>query len=147
MPGWILFGLSFLVLILGSLLRDILYLEVTTLGIVDQGVFGSPNYFVLTKTNVFRIFSAAGIIVGLVMVGFSRESEEDEFFNQLRLDSLVWALYVSYGLLILGNFFVFGMAYFTMLVFNMYAVLFLFVARYEWKKTNMRRRLAHEEQS
>src|ERR1700678_2090617 len=40
------------------------------------------------------------VVIGLLLVGFSKEKIEDEQIAQLRLDSLQWAVYVNYGILL-----------------------------------------------
>lgn len=41
-----------------------------------------------------------GTAVGLIFVGFARERQEDEMITTLRLNSLLTAVYLNYGLLI-----------------------------------------------
>lgn len=70
------------------------------------------------------------IIIGGIIVGFSKTKVEDEFINQLRLSSLVWAVYVSYGVLFFAVIFIYDMAFFNIMSINMFTVLLFFVARF-----------------
>tara|TARA_B100001750_G_C15190068_1_gene438404 strand:- start:139 stop:633 length:495 start_codon:yes stop_codon:yes gene_type:complete len=72
------------------------------------------------------------IILGGLMVSFSKEKIEDEFIAGLRLSSLKWAFLVNYIVLILATLFVYGISYFNILVFNMFTPLIIFIARFNY---------------
>ena len=60
----------------------------------DTELFGhSHEYFMLTTLLM---------LTGMVLFAFSKERIEDEQIAQLRMDSLQWAVYLSYILLILA---------------------------------------------
>ena len=42
------------------------------------------------------------MLVGLIIVAFSKEKIEDEQISQLRLDSLQWAVYLNYIILVIS---------------------------------------------
>ena len=56
--------------------------------------------------------------------------DEDEFIMKLRLESLVWAVYVNYAILILTILFVYELHFFSILVFNMFTLLIFFAIRF-----------------
>jgi hypothetical protein len=67
-----------------------------TTGDIPSGteVFGhSHEYFMLTTLLM---------LTGMVLFAFSKERIEDEQIAQLRMDSLQWAVYLSYLLLIIA---------------------------------------------
>jgi hypothetical protein len=66
------------------------------------------------------------------MVGFSKEKNEDEFIANLRLSSLLWAVLVNYGLLLLAFVFVYGFPFLNVMVYNMFTVLIIFIARFNY---------------
>jgi len=69
--------------------RDSIKFPVT----VDDGnIFGSYHVFFMITTLL--------MLTGLVLFAFSKERIEDEQIAQLRMDSLQWAVYLSYILLI-----------------------------------------------
>lgn len=70
------------------------------------------------------------IIIGGILVGFCKTKMEDEYISQLRLSSLVWSVYVSFGFLFVGTIFVYGLAFFNFMLFNMFTVLLFFIIRF-----------------
>jgi hypothetical protein len=60
----------------------------------DAGIFGAPHVFFMITTLL--------MLTGLVLFAFSKERIEDEQIAQLRMDSLQWAVYLSYMLLIIS---------------------------------------------
>ena len=59
--------------------------------------------------------------------GFSAESDEDEYANFLRFQALKWSLVINYSLLTLISLFVYGFAYWQVILISMYSVLVTFV--------------------
>lgn len=101
----------------------------------DDLFFGSEDdsgSFRFITTNVTLTLIGALFIVGGMMVGFSREKNEDEFIANLRLSSLLWSVWVSYVLLFLAFIFVYGMSFFSVMVYNMFTVLIIFIIRFNY---------------
>lgn len=74
------------------------------------------------------------IIVGGLLVGFTKEKIEDEFIFKLRNDSLVWAIIVNYIILLLTVIFIYEGDFFTVLVYNMFTPLIFFIIRFNFLK-------------
>ncbi|MFM2255787.1 MAG: hypothetical protein RLZZ47_1276 [Bacteroidota bacterium] len=62
-----------------------------------------------------------------LMHGFSAESDEDEYANFLRFQALKWSLIINYSLLTLVSLFVYGFAYWQVILISMYSVLVTFI--------------------
>ncbi len=62
--------------------------------LVSDDLFNSHHLFFMATTLLMAI--------GLFFVAFAKERIEDEQIFQLRLDSLQWAIYVNYILLVVG---------------------------------------------
>lgn len=80
--------------------------------------------------------AAIGVILGALLLVFSAEKLEDEWISNLRLRALSWAVWLHYGILILAIVLVHGSDFFTVLVYNMFTLLFLFGLRFRfllWK--------------
>lgn len=105
-------------------------LVVKALSIFPEDTFlsGEKNssWFNLIE-NAFldEILTAILIVSGIVHV-FSRERVEDELITKIRLDSLVFSLYLNYGLLLIANFLVFGFAYFNVMTIQLFSLLVVF---------------------
>lgn len=93
---------------------------------------GKSQTFTFIKTNITSTVIGVLFIIGAVLVGFSREKKEDEYIANLRLTSLLWAVWVSYMLLFLAFIFVYGTAFFSVMIYNMFTVLIIFIVRFNY---------------
>jgi hypothetical protein len=59
--------------------------------------------------------------------GFSAESDEDEYANFLRFQALKWSLVINYSWLTVVSLFVYGFAYWQVILISMYSVLVTFI--------------------
>lgn len=143
--GWILFIAG---LILGIIfyISDYLSEAITTkiLSIYSgETIFGKEGgYFQIIENSIIDELITLAIIIGGLLVGFTKEKVEDEFIYKLRKDSLVWALIFNYVVLILATIFIYDFAYFDVLVFNMFTPLIFFIVRFNFLKLKSN---SHEE--
>ena len=85
-----------------------------------------------TPEHLFFIAISLLVLVGLFLVAFSKEKIEDEQIVQLRLDSLRWAIYFNYLLLIISIVFTNGMDFIEILQLNLWIPLLFFIIRFRW---------------
>lgn len=131
--GWILFVpttvLGFILSITGT---DVSWLHTKIFAIFSDGAFGKNQSFGFMDTNITNTLIGVVFIIGAMLVGFSKEKNEDEFIGKLRLSSLIWAVEVNYILLLLAFIFIYGTPFLNVMVYNMFTVLILFVARFNY---------------
>lgn len=84
----------------------------------------------VTVLNFTDEIATIGSIVGLVLIAFSRLEIEDEYVQKTRLESLQWAIYVNFTFLLIATIFIYDMAYFQVLIFNMFTPLVFFIVRF-----------------
>lgn len=137
--GWIIFILG---LIAGIFIYASEYesdfLNVNVLSIYnDDAIFSSSKskgFFKIIENSIVDELAALAIIIGGLIVGFTKEKVEDEFIYKLRKDSLVWAIIFNYIILIFAIVFVYSMTFFDVLVFNMFTPLLFFIFRFNFLK-------------
>jgi len=78
------------------------------------------------------------IIIGGLLIGFTKEKIEDEFIHKLRHESLVWAIILNYIILLLTVIFIYDGNFFTVLVYNMFTPLIFFIIRFNFLKIKSR---------
>lgn len=135
--GWILFVLG---LVIGSIVvfggYELDVLEVNVISIYDEGGFlgleGEGGFFKIIENSILDELAALSIIIGGLLVGFTKEKVEDEFIYKLRNDSLVWAIIFNYMILVFTILFVYEFTFFHVLVFNMFTPLMFFVIRFNF---------------
>ena len=142
--GWVLFVLG---IIAGIFLYIAEYesdaLTIKVLSVYSESFIGNDkSFFQITENSILDELIALAIIIGGLLVGFSKEKVEDEFIYKLRKDSLVWAIIFNYAVLIFAIIFVYDLTFFDVLVFNMFTPLIFFVLRFNFLK---HKSLSHEE--
>ncbi|GGD58357.1 MAG: hypothetical protein ACOVO2_18580 [Emticicia sp.] len=83
-----------------------------------------------TELNFTDEIATIGSIVGLLFIAFSKVKFEDEYVSKIRLESLQWAIYLNFALLITATVFVHGLAYYNVTVYNMFTPLIIFIVRF-----------------
>ncbi|WP_323788278.1 hypothetical protein [Psychroserpens sp.] len=136
-PGWILLIVGLITgafLITSEFESDLL--EVNVLAIFNGDSLFSDNegFFKIIENSIVDEIIALCIIIGGLMVGFSKEKVEDEFIYKLRKDSLVWAIIFNYIVLIIMIVFIYEFTFFNVLVYNMFTPLLVFIIRFNFLK-------------
>lgn len=116
------------------------WLNLRVFSLFNDSIFGSTTSrdFTFVETNVTNTIVGILFLVGALMVSFSKEKREDEFIANLRLSSLLWSVWVNYALLLLAFVLVYGLAFFSVMVYNMFTILIIFIIRFNyilWRST------------
>ena len=132
--GWILFIPS---LITGLILFFSGYdfdnhFKMNVFALLSDQFLSKPTYFVFIENGVLDEVILISIIVGALLVGFSKTKNEDEFISKIRYESLVWATYFTFILMILATLFIYGFQYFNVLLANVFAMLLFFIIRFHY---------------
>lgn len=98
-----------------------------------------------TDNNILDEILGVSIIIGSILVAFSKQKHEDEFIAKIRLESLVWAVYVNYGILLLMFIFIYDLLFLWVMIFNIFTVLLFFIVRFNWKIAQLKQSLQHDQ--
>ena len=71
-------------------------------------------------------------LIGLLLIAFAKEKHEDEYISFLRLKSWQWAVLISYGILFIANWSIFGLHFLSFMTYNMFTVLIVFIVKFNW---------------
>jgi len=94
--------------------------------------FDNSGDSLFSRGHIFFIVTYVLIVIGLLMVAFSKEKIEDEHISQLRQDSLQWAIYVNYAVLVISLVFTNSADMFDILRLNLWVPLVFFIIRFRW---------------
>ena len=147
-PGWILlipttlFGLY---IIFSDFEFDFLNARVFTL--YSNEILGESVTMGFVKTNLTLTVTGIIFIISAFFVAFSREKTEDEFIARIRLESLLWATYINYGILLFCFLFFYDFGFFYVMIFNMFTILLIFIIRFQYLLYRAKKSLSHEKQS
>jgi len=120
-------------------------LDVNVPAIFMEEFMGRKAMFGITDNNILNEIVGVILIISSLMVAFSKEKQEDELIGQIRLESLVWATYVNYAILLISLIFVYGISFLWVMIFNMFTILLFFIIRFNWQVRRLNKSLAYEE--
>jgi hypothetical protein len=95
--------------------------------------FDTNDASLFSGHHIFYVSTAMTMVVGLLMIAFSKEKIEDEQISQLRLESLKWAICFNYLLLIISLTFTKGYDAIDILRMNLWLQLMVFILLFRWK--------------
>jgi len=116
---------------------------------------GKSNYF-FTNSDTSRSFigviddnftnelAALFILIGSVLVAFSKQKVEDEFFQQLRFESIIWALKVQSIVLLLAILFLYNFAFLAFMMIALVSFYVFYIGRYHFQLMKVKKN-AHAE--
>ncbi|HMH24863.1 MAG TPA: hypothetical protein VK563_23975 [Puia sp.] len=85
-----------------------------------------------TKEHLIFCTISLLVLVGLFLIAFSKEKIEDEQIGRLRLDSLQWAIYFNYFMLMISIIFTNSIDFTDILQLNLWLPLLFFIIRFRW---------------
>jgi hypothetical protein len=143
--GWILLVPS---TIMGILLLFFDYkfkfLDSSVFTIYSAGFHENPIVFGFMDNNYANTIAGVLFLVGALFVAFSKEKQEDEFIAKTRLESLLWATYVNYGILIFCFIFLFGLEFLNIMIFNLFTILIFFIIRFHYVLYKTKKSMSYE---
>lgn len=143
--GWILLVSSAILGILYLFFDyELNFLDLQVFAIYSEEIFEDTVRFGFDRNNITDEISAILFIIGAIFVAFSKEKHEDEFIAKTRLESLVWATYVNYIILIFCFLFFYSLGFLYVMIFNMFTILIFFIIRFYYILYMSKKSLSHE---
>lgn len=149
--GWMLFipALLFSLLDLFSILRfEDVQIKSNVFAIVSNSGFGVSDssghafsreqYLKIIQTQIFDEIVLCSLLIGAYLIAFSMQKIEDEYIAHVRLESLLWSVFLNTAILFLSTIFIYGAEYLYVIHINMVSVLLIFIARFNfiiWKNS------------
>ncbi|MEX1382059.1 hypothetical protein [Lutibacter sp.] len=144
--GWVLFLIG---VVLGTILMinefDIPNWETKVFPLISENdIFSSPA-LKWSSNNIADELASLLLIFGGILVSFSKTKDEDEYISKIRMESLIWATYVNYAILIIAILFVFDFSFFNVLIYNMFTLLLFFMLRFHYVLYKTKKAVGNEE--
>jgi len=114
------------------------FLDFNAPAIFINDFFKDKKLFGMVNNNILNEILGVLIIISSLFVAFSKEKLEDEYISKIRLESLVWAVYVNYGILLFSFLFIFDFSFLWVMIFNMFTVLLFFIIRFNWQISKLK---------
>jgi hypothetical protein len=91
---------------------------------------GGSCLFCMIAGNYTLTIAGVLVLISLFLIAFTREETEDEFIWRTRTDSLHWATYFNYFVLLICFLFFFDFEFLYVMIFNMYTTLVIYIVRF-----------------
>ena len=98
-------------------------------------------YILFTLNNIAII----GTCIGAILATCSRENVEDEMTGQIRLNSLLIALYINYAILIVCSLVIYDLNFLSVMLYNMFTILLIFMVVFRWKIWRVKKATENEQ--
>lgn len=121
------------------------FLSLNVPALFMDGMNNKDDFFGMVKNNLLDEIIGIVFILSAICVAFSKEKYEDEYIAQIRVESLVWATYINYGILILSFLLVYDFSFLWVMILNMFTILIFFILRFNWKISTLKKNLEDEE--
>jgi hypothetical protein len=142
--GWFL-AVPFLIWAIGFLVAEKTFaldaLELT-FGSGDKTSSNENFFFNLKSNNFTDELVAIGLMAGLILIAFSKEKIEDEWVAKLRLDALLWGVFINALLLFVAFIVLYNNAFWCFMNINLFTPLLIFIIRFNYLKWKENRLLA-----
>ena len=102
----------------------------------------SRTFFKIIEKNIGSEVVVLLLIIGGLIISFSKEKLEDEFISKLRLESMIWSFFINYLILLFSLLFFYGDTFLYVMALNILTPLLIFIARFNFLKYKSR---SHEE--
>lgn len=131
-------------LILAFTLPEIKGLNATMPALVNGEILGKTTFFTWVSDNLTLTLYGSFILVGAMLVCFSREKTEDEYIAGLRLNALLWAVLAHALLLLFAFLFVYGTSFIPVVFCSMFTPLLIFITRFHYLRYRHTQAALHE---
>jgi hypothetical protein len=108
--------------------------EIITFGYFGDELFGGQKKSAIRIDHIQVIPNLISILflIGGLLVMFSKEKKEDEYINQIRLNSLQNSVFFNYILLFFCIFFIHGIPFFHVMVYNLFTIILIYILRFHF---------------
>lgn len=107
-------------------------IEMYVFPLIGETVVFSKPPLEWSTSNITDEIASILLIVGGILVSFLKTKDEDEYISKFRMESLIWATYVNYLVLIVAILFVFDLSFFNIMICNMFTILVFFICRFQY---------------
>lgn len=98
------------------------------------------SFFSIIENNITEELCGILLLSGLFLVAFAMGKNEKPYYNEIRFRALILSIKITTGILLFSFFFIFGTAFLTILIINVFLPLiiynllfFILLYRYEYK--------------
>ena len=107
--------------------------KIWTIGYFGQEFLSQPKSPIrLDKIELIPNLISVLLLIGGLLVMFSKEKKEDEYINQIRLNSLQNSVFFNYILLFFCIVFIHGIPFFHVMIYNLFTIILIYILRFHF---------------
>ena len=130
--GWMML-IPFLVMCGVELFGSAPVIKMTVPYIFSDTVSKNEWFGIMHREDMYMEIWIIGLFLSLLFIAFSKEKQEDEMIMQVRLQSLLFALWVTSICSIVETLFIFGLIYAYSLWASLFVFLIIFIVKFRYE--------------
>jgi hypothetical protein len=123
-----------------GLLLSVLGISLGIASVAWEFSFDFLTFHVRDVTNLFQDddenftneLALTMTLIGLLLLSFTNEKEEDERTRLIRLEAFQWSILVNFFIVLLGNWVFYGGDFFYLMIANLFTPLLVFLLRFNY---------------
>ena len=115
------------------------YLHIPALAVCFDELFGEASFFEIVQNDPINEIAMLGLLVSLCFIALSKEKDEDEMTEQIRMSSFVWSLWITAAVLAFGILFFYQFSFLYFCFSAIYLVFLLYILKFNITMRKLRR--------
>ena len=115
------------------------YLQIPALAVCIEELFGESSLFEVVKNDPINEIAMLGLLVSLCFIALSKEQDENEMTEQIRMGSFVWSLWITAAVLAFGILFIYQISFLYSCFSAIYFVFLLYILKFNFTMRKLRR--------
>lgn len=102
---------------------------------------GDTTFFTMVKNNLTDEVIGGVLMLGLILLCFTRQKTEDEYIARIRLESFLWAAFIQCSIFLIALLTIYGEPFWVFMMVNFYLLPIIFVIRFYTRVNALNRAL------
>jgi hypothetical protein len=91
---------------------------------------GGAVFFTMVENDLTDELIGGILMLGLILLCFTRQKTEDEYIAKIRLESFLWAGFIQCSLFLIALVTIYGIPFWYFMIVNLYLLPIVFVVRF-----------------
>ena len=115
------------------------YFQIPALAVCFEELLGESSLFEVVKNDPINEIAMLGLLASLCFIALSKEKDEDEMTEQIRMGSFVWSLWITAAVLAFGILFIYQTSFLCFCFCAIYFVFLLYILKFNITMRKLRR--------
>ena len=115
------------------------YFHIPALAVCVDELFEELSFFEVVKNDPINEIAMLGLLVSLCFIALSKEQDEDEMTERIRMGSFVWSLWITAAVLAFGILFIYQVSFMCFCFSAIYFVFLLYILKFNISMRKLRK--------